>query len=233
MKRRRWPFALVALVVAATCVRLGVWQIDRLGQRRARNAAIQAARERPPIDLVTDPIPPPDSVWQRRVRARGRFDYDHEILWPGRTFQEVPGVDLITPLRLGDASGRVVLVDRGWVPSPDARHVDRRPFRESAGDSVVVIGLAFTSPRGRGDIDPQSADSALPYPVLPLLVQQLPPPDVVQPAAGAYLRRWPAPELDDGPHLSYAIQWFSFATIILVGTGVLLRTESQAQHSRE
>jgi cytochrome oxidase assembly protein ShyY1 len=44
------------------------------------------------------------------------------------------------------------------------------------------------------------------------------------------LVRWPAPQLDEGPHLSYTVQWFSFAVIILVGTFVLLRKQAREGH---
>lgn len=224
MRRRRWPFALLALAIAAACIRLGVWQLHRLGERRARNVEIAAAREQPPVVLGGTPVAI-DSVAQRRVRAAGRFDYDHEFVWRGRSFQDVPGVDIITPLRLAD--GSAVYVDRGWVPSPDAVHIDLRAFREE--DSVVVSGLGYAAPRGRGDVDPRGNPEALPYPVRPFLLQQLPPPEVVEPTPGAYLRRWSPPPLDNGPHLSYALQWFSFALIILVGTGVLLRAEGRRE----
>jgi cytochrome oxidase assembly protein ShyY1 len=97
-----------------------------------------------------------------------------------------------------------VFVDRGWVPSPDARHVDQALYREP--DSATVEGLGVLPPRGWG------------CPPLPFILQQS---GIA--AAQGLPRRWPAPALDDGPHLSYAIQWFSFAVIIVVGTGALLR----------
>jgi len=59
---------------------------------------------------------------------------------------------------------------------------------------------------------------------LPFVIQQLQP----EPARGLP-RRWPAPALDDGPHLSYAIQWFSFAIIVLAGTAALLRRPGRSR----
>ncbi len=209
---------LFALAVAAACVRLGFWQLDRLHQRRARNAEIRAARERPSLEVV-GPLAA-DSTRNRRLHARGTYDFDHERVWRARSYEGVPGVDLLTPLRLPD--GPAVLVDRGWVPSPDAHHVDQRAYRESA--AADVLGLGLDAPRGRGDADPRKLADSLPYPLLPFVLQLLPP-------AAAYDRtrpplRWPPPALDDGPHLSYAIQWFSFAVIIVVGSVALLRKTS-------
>ena len=69
---------VVAFLVAAVCVRLGVWQLDRLHQRRERNAALLAARARPPLE-VTGSVSG-DSARDRRLQARGVYDYGDEWL---------------------------------------------------------------------------------------------------------------------------------------------------------
>lgn len=195
---------MVAVVVAALCVWAGVWQLDRLGQRRARNASLAARLALPLLEVRAGT--PVDSARQRRVMARGVYDFTAERTWPGRSFAGTPGVALITPLRLAD--GAVVLVDRGWVPSADAFHVDHAASREP--DTAVVEGIALIPPRGRGDVDLAG--------FLPFVVQL----ETPAPPRGLP-RRWPRPALDSGPHLSYAIQWFSFAVIALVGTAILIR----------
>lgn len=205
MQRRDIIAAVVAISVAAGCVRLGIWQLDRLGQRRARNAALSGRLALPPLELRGGTITA-DSARQRRVVARGVYDFSAERTWPGRSFDGTPGVALITPLRLGD--GSAVLVDRGWVPSPDAFHVDHGLYREP--DTAQVTGLALIPPRGRGDVTPEG--------FLPFVVQV----DMPGPPGGLP-RRWPPPAFDNGPHLSYAVQWFSFALIALVGTAALIR----------
>ncbi len=197
---------MVAILVATVCVRLGRWQLNRLTQRRARNSVLAARLALPPLTVRRDIGA--DSARQRRVVAHGVYDFSAERAWPGRSFQGTPGVALITPLRLAD--GSVVLVDRGWVPSPDAFHVDHALYREP--DTATVTGVALIPPRGRGDVD---VAGFLPF-VIQLETPE-PPPNRGLP------RRWPPPAFDDGPHLSYAIQWFSFALIALVGTAVLIR----------
>src|SRR5205823_889164 len=98
---RRDLLALVgALLVAAVCVRLGLWQLDRLHQRRAHNALVAAARARPELEL---PLPV-DSLRDRRLRAHGAYDYARERLWHGRSYEGIPGVDFVTPLRLSDGT---------------------------------------------------------------------------------------------------------------------------------
>lgn len=214
--------AVVAVVVTGGCLRLGIWQLDRLSQRRARNAAVAARLALSPITLHETVSRHADSLDRRRIVARGVFDYDHERVWPARSFDGTPGVALVTPLRLGP--GIAVYVDRGWVPSPDAFTVDQAAYRE--GDTVEVAGVAFVAPRGRADVDPQLA--GLPYDLLPVVVQQERP----EAAGGGLPRRWPTVRLDNGPHLFYAIQWFSFAAIALVGTALLLRKSPRARDVR-
>ena len=217
LDRRDRVGLVIAIVVAAACVRLGMWQLDRLHERRARNALLLAARARLP--LAVDASLPADSARDRRLHARGVYDYAHERLWHARSYEGVPGVDLVTPLRLAD--GAAVLVDRGWAPSPDAFHLDQPAYRE--GDSAVVLGVGMLAPRGRGDVDPATLRDSVPYRLLPFVVQQLPPSTALYRPLPPGLIRWPIPEISDGPHLSYAIQWFSFAVIIAVGSLALAR----------
>ena len=206
---------VVPLLAAALCVRLGIWQLSRLHQRRAANAVIAAGLARPPLELTASIVV--DSVLNRRVRVQGVYDFAHERLWRPRSFEDEPGADLITPVVL--AGGSAVLVDRGWVPSPDGYHVNEALYREA--DTTRVFGLAVRAPRDRGDVDPARLRDSLPYPLLPFVVQALPIDSV--PVLPGDPMRWPVPALTDGPHLSYTIQWFSFATIILVGSAALFR----------
>ncbi len=215
--RRDLAALIVAFLAAAGCARLGVWQLDRLRQRREQNAVLLAARALPPF-ILTGAVPI-DSVRERRVSARGTYDYGHERLWRPRSYEGVPGVDLVTPLRLAD--GSAVLVDRGWAPSPDAYHVDQPAYREA--DSATVLGLAMRAPRTRGDVDPAALRDSVSYPLLPFVIQQVPSSTAPDRPLEPGLIRWPMPELSNGPHLSYAIQWFSFALIIVAGSLALAR----------
>jgi len=204
VQRRDIKLAIGAVIVAAGCISAGIWQLDRLAGRRARNAVLAARLALPALEVRRGLSA--DSARQRRVTARGVYDFAAERTWPGRSFEGTPGVALMTPLRLDD--GSTVLVDRGWVYAPDAFHVDHSAYREA--DSAAVAGIALIPPRGRGDVDVSG--------FLPFVIQlegRDPP--------GGLPRRWPPPVFDNGPHLSYAIQWFSFALIALVGTAVMIR----------
>jgi surfeit locus 1 family protein len=215
--------SLVVLIVAATCVRLGFWQLHRLAERRARNAVVAARLATPPATLA--------SVGQdtaglafRHAAARGRYDNDHSIVWAGRSFQGDPGVYVLTPLLLAD--GGALLVNRGWLPSPDAATVDLAPYRVDSLVSVTGILVPFPPASSGADtlrrrvryhIDHTGVAASLPYPVEPLLLQLTPGAD-----ARARPRPLPPPALDEGPHFSYAVQWFSFALIGIVGWLALL-----------
>ena len=196
--------AVGASVVAALCVCAGIWQLGRLEQRQARNAVLKARLARPVLEVRSGLSA--DSARWRRVTASGVYEFGAEKTWPGRSFEGTPGVALVTPLRLAD--GAEVLVDRGWVFSPDAFHVDHARYREP--ETAEVTGIAMIPPRGRGDVDVSG--------FLPFVIQL-----EGRDPSGGLPRRWPRPVFDNGPHLSYAIQWFSFALIALVGTAVMIR----------
>jgi surfeit locus 1 family protein len=222
---------VVAVVVAAVCVRLGIWQLDRLDQRRARNAAIISATALPPIDLRGDSLAAvvrhPDAYRYRRARVEGTYDPAHDFLLRGRALEGRPGVQVVTPLRIA-GTDTALLVLRGWIPSPDAATADPRPYAEPGTKEVEGIIQTVQTAGGAMPmrekvngttvdtyerIDPRALRSSLPYPLVPAYLQILPSPA----APAARLQRVPLPPLDEGPHLAYAIQWFSFAAIAIFG----------------
>src|SRR5262245_21707826 len=111
--RRLW-LSLLAVAGVALCCGLGVWQLDRLAQRQARNATIDARMALPPAPLGATPADP-DALEYRRVEARGVYDPEQEIVLRTRALDGAPGVHVIPPLRLS-GSDAAVLVDRGWLP---------------------------------------------------------------------------------------------------------------------
>lgn len=221
---RRVAIAVVAGVVALVCARLGVWQLDRLDQRRQRNAEIETRLAAPAVEVPVAAADADSLAW-RRAEADGTFDFDRQIVEMAHSYRGAPAVHVMTPLLLADSAA--VLVERGWVPSPDGRTVDLARLAER--DRSVVTGVLLARdtrdapsgddwPRYVRRADPATLDSLYPYRLAPVLLRRTDPP------AGApdLLNVVPPPELDDGPHLSYAIQWFAFATIAVVGGAVLL-----------
>ncbi len=220
-------FVLVAIV----CVRLGFWQTDRLRERRAANSIARAARIQPVVTL--DGSRRDSTLANRRVRVRGRYDHSHDLLLRGRHYRGVPGVEIVSPL-LPIEGNTAVLVNRGFVPTPDAFSVASDSFAEPG--VVTVEGIALPIDSGHGArvvhgrlttwarLDRTALERELPYPVYPLYLRQTP-----DSALPGYPRRLEPAALDDGPHLAYAIQWFSFAVIALVFAGVIaMRRESSS-----
>ena len=241
VSRRLLVFVLISVAAAAVCVRLGVWQLSRLAQRRAHNAALAA-------HLRTAPVPyaalPADTLGRhyRRVTLAGRPDYAREFVLANRTREGAPGGHVITPVR-GGAGGpggdTLVLVDRGWFYSPDGTDADLTRARE--GDSLAVPGYLALPSRRAGSarlggqaarsyrayryLDPALVSRDLGVPITPDYVVAEPLADQSRPPYDR-LKRLPTPEVtDEGPHFSYAVQWFSFALVSLVGAGAFVRAE--------
>jgi cytochrome oxidase assembly protein ShyY1 len=225
-----------ALVVAVVCVRLGIWQLHRLHERRAFNAEVRAGLAAAPQSLdavLAEAGDDPGSVAYRRVQVTGTYDTAHEVLLYGRALDGNPGHHVLTPLLYGD--GAAVLVDRGWVPFED----DTPPVASAAPPSGEVTVTGFLLPAvSQGNVvidrdasgriltvehdDPAALQGELPSSTLaplPLQLQQQ------SPAQSGLPERVPPPELDEGPHLSYMIQWFIFATIAVVGYLILVWRE--------
>jgi len=225
--RRAAVVVAVAVVVAATCVALGLWQLRRLEERRSLNARILDRRNATPLRIERASFGSNAEPY-RRASAEGTYDVEHEMLVYGRNLNGEAGHQVVTPLVLAD--GGAILVVRGWVPftmqtapvpgaAPAANDVD------VSGSLVPDEGDGSTAPdadRVVRALDVDGIASTLPYEVFPLplqLARQTPP----QP--GSLPTPVPPPELSEGPHLSYAIQWFSFAGIALIGATILLRRD--------
>ena len=139
---RRWLlFALAVAVLAYGCWWLGEWQFSRLEERKERNAVTErnlAAEPRPVADVlgVGEPVDPGEE-WLR-VRATGTYDADQSVIVRYQTRDGASGVDVVTPLRLED-SGRLLLVDRGWMAT-DNRGDTAPDVPEPPAGTVEVVG---------------------------------------------------------------------------------------------
>src|SRR5829696_7862068 len=127
MSRRSIVFCALAVVAAAVFIRLGLWQLARLRAKVHRNAAIAAQQRSDQVSLAALPRDTAAAHYRRTV-VYGRFDYGHELVVSGRTHQGSPGAELVTPLRL-PGSDTAILVNRGWVYSPNGAWVDHAHWR--------------------------------------------------------------------------------------------------------
>lgn len=206
--RPRWLLLhLIAVAAVVVTVALGLWQLRRLDERRDRNELVEARMAEPaaPVGDLVDPGDDADPLRFRAVTATGTFT--DEAVSVRTTLDGAAGGFLYQALDL--VGGESVWVLRG--------------FGAVDGEGVVVDAPA---PAGEVTVD----GIAVPVDRLPrtsrrqLDVDGDRLPVVVQAAdAAAPLAPVPTPDLDDGPHLSYAVQWFLFAGVTVAGYPFLLR----------
>jgi surfeit locus 1 family protein len=239
--RRLSKLLAFALLIAATCVGLGIWQIARLHQKQQFNARVRASLAGPPRSLAAL-LPPgvdPDAVRYSRAGATGTYDVAHEVVLYGRTLHGRAGNHLLTPLVTPD--GSAVIVDRGWVPL----NVTSPATAGTAPPTgpVTVVGVLLRSegdvPGSVGGSTPQTEfakidlarlQAQLPYRIEPVYL-------LLQSQTPSQLSRYPIPaplaKLSEGPHLGYAIQWFTFAAIAAIGFVVLALREGRQEPTPE
>jgi surfeit locus 1 family protein len=236
----RWLVAHVIVVALAILfINLGFWQLHRLEERRLDNTVGESRFGADPVDLgllIDASGEEQDTLEFRRATATGVFQPDDEVLIRSQVHQGVAGFHVITPL-LGEG-GNAVLVNRGWVPL-DVDQVPATAAPPPEGTVTVTGWVRPTQTRGAlGPSDPNEGrlvtmsrvdidriQQQVPYEIDRVylsLVDELDG-DLPIPAA--------TPSFDDeGPHLAYAIQWFSFALIGLVGYFFLLRRAARRSH---
>jgi surfeit locus 1 family protein len=224
---RKWILSVIAIAIAIGCILLGAWQIRRLWARQKANAIVAARRFAPEVELDLLPHDTADAHF-RRVHVRGSYDYAQEIIYTLRGRNGSPGVNILTPL-LRNGKDTVVLVNRGWVYSGDGTTVDTRPWREA--ETLNGHGFVETfptqgpfpepnpaRPRSFRRLDRAALTKVFPYPIANYYVILSDP--ATSPSAPPRVEPLP---LDEGPHRMYAIQWFSFAAISIVGLAIFLR----------
>jgi cytochrome oxidase assembly protein ShyY1 len=225
----RWlGFHLLVIVGIVTMVNLGFWQLRRLDERKGFNAEVSERIADPPapLDDVLTPGTDPDRVEWRSVTARGTYLPDEQFLVVNRSQDGIGGTMVATPMQLAD--GRVLVVERGFEPGTTA------PPAAPTGTVDVVGRLRPSEERHTGQLsDPsegelrevQRIDIArlspqLPGPPVPMYVE-------LTASRPAEPTPYPAPvtlpELTEGPHLSYAVQWFIFSAAVVVGWVLAVR----------
>jgi surfeit locus 1 family protein len=140
---RLWP-TIISAAIVLTCLGLGVWQLERLHWKEGLIAARAAAVNAPPI------TPPASAeaargMEYRHIAEEGEFLHDKEIFLGASAESGTIGYDVLTPLR--EPGGRVVFVNRGYIPA-ELKDRTKRAAGEIAG-MVRVTGLLRLPPSGR------------------------------------------------------------------------------------
>lgn len=230
--RPKWLVSHVLVIALAVgFILLGTWQLDRHRERIESNQRIASRMEEPaqPLEaLLQEAGDDLESIEYRHATVTGRFRPDDEVLMRSQVHLGAPGFHLVTPLELSD--GRGVLVNRGWVPiiydtvpvgeaSPDPGEssvegwVRLSQVRPPFGPSEPETGRLIVASR----VDIARLQTQVDLPLVPVYL--------VMTGGGQGLPEQirPPTHADNGPHLAYAIQWFGFATVGLVGYVFLIR----------
>ncbi|MEP7202838.1 MAG: SURF1 family protein [Ilumatobacteraceae bacterium] len=223
----KWiAFHLLVAVVVVAMINLALWQMRRLDERRQFNSQVRANANQPitSLDEVGISTGQPSTTEWRRVRVTGTYVAGHQFQVVNRSQNGETGRNVVDALQLGD--GSLLLVNRGFVPAAD----DVPPVPQV---SVEVVGrLRATERRSTGQeedvgnllteirrIDIFVLAAQFDGKLLPMYIEQLKstPPDA------ASLQPIVAPTLDEGPHLSYTIQWFIFSICVIAGWVLAVR----------
>jgi surfeit locus 1 family protein len=232
---RRWRFAprpvatVATLAAVAAFAALGNWQLDRGAEKR--ELAADFRRAGPAVEL-----PPAGRELQRyqRMTARGRYDAGHQFLLDNRSHAGAAGIEVLTPLLLGD--GSAVLVNRGWLPFGADRA--RLPDVAVGTDPRRVTGRFSELPRAPVEL---AAPPATRWPRLvnypqdkelaAMLGRELRPGMILLDPGepDGYVRDWQLTGTTAERHLGYAVQWFALAaTAAAIWLALSLRRDGEA-----
>jgi surfeit locus 1 family protein len=235
---RRWLLASVlVLAAAAVMVRLGFWQLDRLEWRKSFNARVEEQIAAAPLELNASNLNADLYAMEyRRVTVVGHYLPDDEIVlrnqvWTTEFGTEL-GVSLFTPLLI-EGTDSAILIERGWIPQEDADRKSRATYQENG--LIEVSGrlrraetdfginewlhpdLTLAPDQQRLDIwnnlNLERIAGQMETQLLPVYLQLQPESNQFDPPYAG----WTSPDLSEGSHFGYAIQWFTFATILVVG----------------
>ena len=244
-RRPKWIAGhLLALIAIVVFINMGFWQLRRLEERRDFNDRLLSRTneaEIPLVEALRIHGPEQESLELRVVTVSGTYAPHEEVILLARSYSGVSGHHVLTPLYLGGDTA--ILVDRGWVPidldqpglevlAPPRGQVSvvgvlrKTETRGSFGASIPATGTARQVPRvDVARLDEQTAAELVPV-YLQLLKQN--------PAQRGDLPRLvPLPEPSEGSHRGYAVQWFLFAMVTLVGYPILLRRTAERRASPE
>lgn len=231
---RRWlAYLLVTILFAASCVGLGMWQFARREEARVEIERVQENYSSAPVPtdaLLPDLATFAESDKWRTVRMTGTYLENQQFLVRSRPREQQAGYEVLSPLKL--SNGNIFIVDRGWLPA--GNNADQAPQIPPPPTGVVTVTARLKASEpgipGREYNNGQLATIELPL-ISRLLGQPtytgaygLLATESPMPTAPAPLAAIP-PSPNEGNHLSYALQWLTFALLGFVGLGWAIRNE--------
>lgn len=241
ISHRWWKTSLLVIAAVIVMIRLGLWQLDRLDQRRAFNARVEEQLAQSALEISEENLRADlYNMEYREAIVLGEYDHDRQVVLRNQDWQGRLGVHLLTPLII-QGSDQAIMVNRGWIPYEDFEAGKLSKFDESGLVEVNgVIRRSQTKPRigGRADQIPAEGEpplqawnwinvggiaGQLPYELLPVYLQGSPEPSRDQMPYRTQLEL----DLSEGSHLGYAFQWFTFALILAIGYPIYVSREEK------
>ena len=237
---KRWlSYFLLTVVFAGSCVALSTWQFARRDEAKQEISRVLANYNAEPIPLTTA-LPNPNVFDENDkwipVVVTGTYLPEEQLVVRSRPREQVAGVEVLTPLKT--SNGSIFIVDRGWLPANEDPAAPYALPAPPSGEVTVVARLKASEPSipGRGMSDGQVATIELPliqevldaptYTGAYGLLESEDPPSVDQAPLPAI-----KPSLDEGAHLSYALQWIMFGVLAFIGLGWAVRNELRIRNS--
>ena len=238
--RRWWATTLLVLVGIGLTILLGFWQVGRYRQNKTFADHLTAMQAAPSLTLIgASQAAGLTGMEYRAVQATGSFDFSHQIavrnqIWV-QTWGNETGYILVAPLVLPD--GSAVLVDRGWIPLNYNTPASWRTLDDPGPVTVNGIIRLPALPEMGGEPDPTLApgqasmdfwnlvnltrlQKQIPYPILPVYIEQAPVGDNPDPP----FRALSDPDLTaSDTNAGYAIMWFAFTALLFFGYPVYLQ----------
>lgn len=231
LRSARWLLSLLLICLfTVLCHLLAQWQLARRAEAQAEIARVARNYDAPPVP-IEQALPELSSYGLEQkwlpVRLTGRYDPAHEVLIRNRPCSGASGYDVLTPFVLSD--GNAFFVDRGCVPAGSVANTPAPYSAVTTADQAIVVRLRASEPRVAGRVDTGATAGSI---HLPDLANRVSAPTYT----GAYGMldsdesqlppfAAPRPDPDEGPHLSYALQWYVFAVIAFVAYGWAARNE--------
>jgi surfeit locus 1 family protein len=212
---------IVMVLLTPLFIALGLWQLDRADQKRTLAHNLEQRRKLPAL-VLSGELPSADRLEYRPVTATGHWLADKTVLIENRKYQGQTGFHVVTPLQLTD-SGRILLVNRGWISREQA--ADPAGIPQPEGEQTIHGEANIPQPPALDLSPPIETAEALPHwpfltlehfsawsglQVMPFMILQAPA------DASGFVRQWSEPQVNVGMHIGYAIQWFAFALIALL-----------------
>jgi len=224
-----WGMTLLTLAAVAAFIALGRWQWHRAAEKRALNEDFSSSAA-VVSDLGGRAIG--DFTRYAQIRVHGRYDGEHQFLLDNVSHRGQAGYEVLTPLLLDD--GRMLIVNRGWLPLTHSRSelpyvgIDLPASIAVTGRAdqlpVAAIALGHASP-APGPQWPKVTSFPRMEELSAALGSRLEPRLLLLNAAEplGFARDWEPEGLGPARHVSYAVQWWSFAALALVLYGLLNR----------